>query len=207
MLFLHAKGEKNECYKYQNNKWGGKSLALFEDLFKQFFFPLTNYAYRYVNNKQIAEDITQDVFMALWMKKEEIDFTKPIEPYLYRAIYNKSINHLSSSFVQKRIDQIDSIDDLINQEVLNYNQYDLLILKEISKEIEVYVSSLSSQCQKVYRLSRESNMKNKEIALLLNISEKAVEKHISKALHGIREHLIKMDLMTMLCYLLANIPA
>ncbi len=204
---MHTKGEKMNAINIKTINGNKNPLALFEDLFKQFFLPLTNYAYRYVNNKQIAEDITQDVFMALWMKKEEIDFTKPIEPYLYRAIYNKSINHLSSSFVQRRIDQMDSIDDLINWEVLDYNQYDLLLLKEISKEIDVYVSGLSSQCQKVYRLSRESNMKNKEIALLLNISEKAVEKHISKALHGIREHLIKMDLMTMLCYLLANIPA
>lgn len=183
------------------------SLAIFEDLFMRFFQPLVNYSYRYVNDKQVAEDLTQDVFMALWTRKEEVDFSKPIEPYLYRAIYNKSINHLTSSFVQRRIDHSENIDELISREIAEYNQYNLLLLKEIAQEIDLYVKELPPQCQKVYRLSRENNMKNKEIALQLNISEKAVEKHISKALHDIREHLIKLDLMTMLLYLLTNIPA
>ena len=55
---------------------------------------------------------------------------------------------------------------------------------------------LSPQCKKVFLLSRKNNLKNKEIAELLNISEKTVEKHITKALTEIRTHLIDMGLMS-----------
>jgi RNA polymerase sigma-70 factor (ECF subfamily) len=52
-------------------------------------------------------------------------------------------------------------------------------------------------------LSREENLKNKEIALRLNISEKAVEKHITKALSDIRTHLTEIGLMSgLICFLL-----
>ena len=52
-------------------------------------------------------------------------------------------------------------------------------------------------------MSREENLKNKEIALRLNISEKAVEKHITKALSDIRTHLTETGLMSgLICFLL-----
>ena len=79
-------------------------ITLFKELFDEYFQSMVTYAYRYVNDWQTAEDIAQNVFMALWIKKESIDFEKPIKPYLYRAIYNKSINHLNSVLIQRRTD-------------------------------------------------------------------------------------------------------
>ena len=178
------------------------ALAMFENLFQQFFQPLVTYAYRFVNDWQTAEDITQDVFMSLWLKKEEINFEEPIKPYLYRSIYNKAINYLNSALIQKRIDRKETLDEMINREIMSYNQYDTLLLKEITNEITSFVETLPPQCKKVFEMSRGQNLKNKEIAEQLNISEKAVEKHISKALNEIREHLIKMDMMPALIWLI-----
>lgn len=176
-------------------------MTMFKDLFDLYFQPMVTYAYRYVNDWQAAEDIAQDVFMSLWLKKEDIDFEEPIRPYLYRATYNKSINYINSFLMQHRIGQSETIDELLNREILTYNQYDTLLLKEVENEIRACVETLSPQCKKVFQLSREANLKNKEIAEQLNISEKAVEKHISKALSEIREHLIRLDLMPALIWL------
>lgn len=55
-------------------------LSLFRELFDSYFRALTTYAYRFVDDWQTAEDITQDVFMSLWEKKESIDFDDPIKP-------------------------------------------------------------------------------------------------------------------------------
>ena len=74
-----------------------KDIALFRELFDSYFRILTTYAYRFVCDWQTAEDITQDVFTSLWEKKENIDFDDPIKPYLYRAVYNRSINYLNSA--------------------------------------------------------------------------------------------------------------
>ena len=179
-------------------------MSLFGQLFNTYLQALTTYADRFVNDWQAAEDITQDVFMALWVKKEEIDFDEPIKPYLYRAIYNRSINYLNSALMQKRIEGADTIDELINHEILSYNQHDTLLLKEITNEIDSFVETLPPQCRKVYKMSREENLRNKEIAARLEISEKAVEKHISKALSEIRNHLVRLDILSMLVCLIGK---
>lgn len=179
-------------------------ISLFQQLFDSYFQSLVTYAFRFVNDWQAAEDITQDVFMALWVKKEDVDFDEPVKPYLYRAVYNRSINYLNSALMQKRIEGVDTIDELINQEILSYNQHDALLLKEITAEINNFVETLPPQCRNVYKLSREENLKNKEIAARLDISEKAVEKHITKALTEIRNHLVHLDILSMLICLVGS---
>ena len=181
-----------------------KDIALFRELFDSYFRTLTTYAYRFVCDWQTAEDITQDVFTSLWEKKENIDFDDPIKPYLYRAVYNRSINYLNSALTQKRIEGADTIDELINREILSYNQHDTLLLKEITDEINRFVDTLPPQCRTVYKLSREKNLRNKEIAAQMEISEKAVEKHISKALNEKRNHLVRLDILSILVCLIGN---
>lgn len=181
-----------------------KDIALFRELFDSYFRILTTYAYRFVNDWQTAEDITQDVFMSLWEKKESIDFDDPIKPYLYRAIYNRSINYLNSALMQKRIEGAETIDELINREILSYNQHDTLLLKEITDEINLFVDTLPPQCRTVYKLSRERNLRNKEIAAQLGVSEKTVEKHLSKALSEIRNHLVRLDILSILICLISS---
>lgn len=189
---------------YDKEENGLGELMLFQELFERYFRSLVTYAYRYVNDWNVSEDIVQDVFMALWVNRNEIDFEEPVKPYLYRATYNRSINHLNSVLVQRRVDHTDNLDELIDYEILSYNQHDNLLLKEIEEEISSFVKTLPEQRKKVFLLSREENMKNKEIAFLLNISEKTVEKHITKALSDIRTHLTQTGLMSELIYFLLN---
>ena len=189
---------------YDKEENGLGELMLFQELFARYFRSLVTYAYRYVNDWNVSEDIVQDVFMALWVNRNEIDFEEPVKPYLYRATYNRSINHLNSVLVQRRVDHTDNLDELIDYEILSYNQHDNLLLKEIEEEISSFVKTLPEQRKKVFLLSREENMKNKEIAFLLNISEKTVEKHITKALSDIRTHLTQTGLMSGLIYFLLN---
>ena len=178
-------------------------FILFQKLFEDYFRSLVTYSYRYVNDWSVGEDIVQDVFMALWINRDKIDFEEPIKPYLYRATYNRSINYLNSVSVQRRVDHADMLDELIDREILSYNQHDNLLLKEIAEEITSFVGTLPEQRRRVFLLSREENLKNKEIALRLNISEKAVEKHITKALSDIRTHLTETGLISgLICFLL-----
>lgn len=172
-------------------------MVFFEKLFQEYYASLLSYANSFLNNKEVSEDITQDVFMSLWIKKNEINFDAPIKPYLYKSTYNKVINYLNSFEVKNKINDIDTVDNLINKEIIIFNQLDSLFLEEIHREIESITEELSPQCKKVYILSRKMNLKNKEIAELLSISEKAVEKNITKALNEIRDHLLKMDLISL----------
>ena len=73
-----------------------------------------------------------------------------------------------------------------------------LSLKELEEEIMSYINTLPPQCHKIFMLSRSYGLKNREIAEQLNISIKAVEKQISKALSGLKEYLIQRDLFPLL---------
>lgn len=173
----------------------------FRDIFLKYYSPLCLYALRYVKDTNIAEDIVQDVFTAVWQKREEIDFDLPIKPLLYKYTHNKTLDYLkSSNFNTERLDEYvgyTALDNYVRDLVANQIEDDLNV-KELNEEIQQCIENLPDQCKKVYRLSRIDNLKNKEIAEKLDISIKTVEKHISKALCEMREHLNKKGLLPVL---------
>lgn len=171
------------------------SLEYFRELFKNYYNSLLLYAFKNLNNRQAAEDVVQDVFLALWKRKDEVDFTKPMRGYLYKSVYNRSINYLITQRNALSI-QDKSIRNLLHNEVVDYDQQESLLLKEISDELKTFVETLPPQCKKVFILSRGHQLKNKEIAIQLDVSEKTVEGHLSKALKELRNHFKKKGLLS-----------
>lgn len=176
---------------YVKDREEGYIQDFFKNIFLEYYHQLCTYTLRYIKDPDLAEDIVQDVFVALWSKREEIDFNLPIKPLLYRYTHNKAIDYLkNSSYNNERLNDhmYKELDDyvvnlIINQpdEILNYN--------DLNKKILNCIDKLPDQCKTVYRLSRFTNLKNREIAEKLSISIKTVEKHISKALSEIRRQL------------------
>jgi len=192
---IHMAAYGNE----HNNKMYG--ITFFEGLFKLYYRELLGYAYRFVNDKSTAEDIVQEVFFTIWEKRTTLNFEDSIKPYLYRLVHNKAINYLNSYSVQQRIDNMEDVDALIQMEMGDYDPYETLLLKDITNTIQTYVDTMPPQRKKVFLLSRQHYLKHKDIAELLGISEKAVEKHISKALTDIRRYLIETGLISILLLL------
>lgn len=176
-------------------------LATFKELFDVYYPSLLIYAYQKVNDKETAKDMVQDVFLSLWIHKKQIDFNLPLQPYLFRAVHNQCLNYLRSRHVALSVGgQQASL--LLHREIVQYNQHDTLLLNELADEIALFIQTLPAQCRKIFRLSRQSGLKNKEIAELLGISEKTVEGHLSKALRELRVHLVKAGLLSFLLFLL-----
>lgn len=177
-----------------------KEFAVFKDLFDSYHHSLLLYAYQKVNDREVAEDIVQDVFLSLWIHRGQIDFTLPIQGYLFRALHNRCVNYLQSRAFALSVGGNEA-SVLLHREIVQYNQHDTLLLKELSDEIVFFIETLPAQCKKVFKLSRQDGLKNKEIADLLGISEKTVESHISKALKDLRMHLLKAGLLGILSFL------
>lgn len=172
-----------------------------EVLFKRFYKPLRAYAFRFVNDKDLAEDIVQDSFFELWQRRADIRFEDDaVKSYLFKTVYNRSLNALNNQ--QHHIYPLESTkeEDVLDQYLSSYiqNSEQSLLFKELEEEIMGYISTLPPQCHKVFTLSRTYGLKNREIAEQLNISIKAVEKHIGKALFGLKEYLIRKDLFPFL---------
>jgi len=185
-----------------------QQLLALEEIFKNHYKPLRTYAFRFVNNKGIAEDLVQDVFFELWSRRDYIHFEdkSAVKSYLFKSVYNRSINLLNSGVLHAMPIEETNESQIIENYVSRYtqNQEQSLLLKELEVEISNYIETLPPQCKKVFILSRTYGLKNKEIADQLNISIKAVEKQISKALSGLKEHLLKKELL-FICYLFQQI--
>lgn len=182
-----------------------KDLSEVEILFREHYPSLVNYVCTYVYNKSVADDIIQDVFLSIWINRDKIDTqSKYIKSYLYKAVRNRSLNYIQS--VKDSLPfRIDDIDFLIQKQIFADKPYDNLLVDDLQQEIKKCINNLPPQCKKVFLYSRVNNIKNKEIATQLNISEKTVEKHITKALSEIRLHLSKANLLSTLVFLFHQI--
>jgi len=174
------------------NKGTNSNQEIVEELFRRYYKILCAYAYRLVNDKHVAEDIVQEVFYELWKKQEQLSFDTTIKYYLFRSIYTRSLNHLSSKNVMN-LEYLKRSPEQKIQEIYvqshSLDQENELSVKELQEKIDKTINSLPEQCRKVFILSRKYELKNKEISEHLGISIKSVEKHISKALSILRSNL------------------
>ncbi|MDR2497746.1 MAG: RNA polymerase sigma-70 factor [Tannerellaceae bacterium] len=163
--------------------------AAFGELFRAHYPALLQYAGRLLANRHAAEDIVQDVFMSVWLRREQIDLGSPLAPYLHRATHHKCLDYLASLAVLKTVSGHDAAGELINLEAAGNNPYSEYLLKEMSARVERLISGFPARRREVFRLSRSEQLSNQQTALRLGISVKAVEKHISAALSAIRQSL------------------
>ena len=153
--------------------------AYFQQLFRDHYEPLCARAFQMVHDRKASEDIVQDVFLALWERREEVDFDRPLLPLLFVAVKNAPKNGGGGE------SGLDELDVCIRTLVADHIEEEFQ-LSQLSEEIDCCISGLSEQCRRVFLLSRTTGLKNREIAERLNISVKTVEKHIGAALSQLR---------------------
>ncbi|MDA3891240.1 MAG: RNA polymerase sigma-70 factor [Salinivirgaceae bacterium] len=154
----------------------------FEFLFKEHFAYLSNVAYGVVKDEDDSYDIVQKVFAKFWDKRFDVDLTDNIKSYLHRATLNTSLNFLDKN---KRMVKIEDarLEDISSHSVEDNTDY---LSGEVENAVKKAISELPEKCKIVFSLSRYSDKTNREIAEELEISIKAVEKHISRALRELR---------------------
>ncbi len=139
---------------------------------------------QYVKNKEDADEIVNDSFLAVWEKKESIEFGEHLKSYLYTIVKNKSIN-----FLKKRKIELD-FDDKAHEVSSNLsNPSQLLEIKELENKVQYLIENLPLKCRQVFVLSRKEQLSNKEIASILDISPKTVENQITIAIKSIKSKL------------------
>jgi RNA polymerase sigma-70 factor (family 1) len=156
----------------------------FSVLFQMFYKRLLNFAFQYVKAKEIAEEIVSDVFIKLWNKREEVAKIENAEAYLFIAVKNASLNYLEKF----SLFQVCQIPESFRSELVNLdNPQKALEWKELLFKMDEAISTLPSECQKVFRLSKEEGFKAKEVAEILNISHRTVETQLYRAVRKIDE--------------------
>lgn len=158
-----------------------------EIIFKKYYSTLCRNVYRILKDEDIAEDVVQEVFIKVWEKKDNLQFDEQFIFYLKKSCYHTALNllsrntHFNNSEEQKDI-------------VTNVEADGEIKLAELEYAVHFAIEALPEKTRLVFTLSRYENMTYKEIAKQLNISVKAVEKHMGIALQRMRvslkDHLI-----------------
>jgi RNA polymerase sigma-70 factor (ECF subfamily) len=134
-------------------------------------------AFQLVKDSSNADDIVQEVFIAIWNKRDEIEINSTIEGYLVKSTANKCYTFLEKN---KKIHKIE-LDDFTNYAPNDHksDNYDNEVLKKLINES---LEKLPAKCKTIFVLSRFEKMKNKEIAEHLDISVKTVENQMTIAI-------------------------
>lgn len=154
----------------------------FEKLFQLCWGRMYSFAVKTVADEEDAKEIVQDVFKSLWERKDTLQLMDA-ERYLLRSVKLKSLEHLRNRAIKRRHHEV------IQQHRVGYYEEDQMHYNELKSQLNNAVESLPRQCKNVYKMSRDEGLTNKEIAVHLIITERAVEYHISKALSVIKSKL------------------
>lgn len=157
-----------------------------EKKFSEFFLShsknLNNYIYYKCGNIDFAKDIVQDAFLKFWNNCEKVIPGKA-KSYLYTIATNLFLNEFAKSTVVLNF-KIQKKTDVTNQ-----NPEYLMEEKQFGEKLETAISNLTEAQRTAFLMNRIDGKKYSEIAEILNISVKAVEKRIHGALVNLRKNI------------------
>jgi len=173
--------------------------SAFRLIFSKYYQPLFIFAQKFVD-KDLAKDVVQDCFFDLWKNRETIKIKTSLSAYLFAIVKNRCYKHFKKE--QLKSGQRQEVSFQLKQQELQYyiNSEKSILEFGIKDRIEKVVGQLPEKCCLVFKESRFNGLTNKEISDKLNVSVKAVEKHITKALKIFRDEF--KDIISILVVLL-----
>lgn len=177
---------------------------VFRKIVESYWVRLYKFSLIYIREREVAKEIVQDTFIALWDGRADLHDDTCLITYLMIINRNKCLNYLKSLKLQTvDINVLDesSIYRRSNINILEDESLEILIMKELHLALEASINRLPVKTREIFLMSRYEGLKNREIAIRQNLSVKTVEFHINKALKQLRDDL-SSDYSVHLLYLL-----
>ncbi len=155
-----------------------KSLEI---LFERYYNPLANFAFLFLKDEETSKGIISELFISIWEKRESIVIRDSLKSYLYKSVRNAVISlkrkekWTAVSFEEIEINKIETI-----------TPETLLLNKEFDEKVENLLLDLPKKAGLVFRMKKIDGLRYKEIATILDISEKTVENHIGNAVKRLK---------------------
>jgi len=157
----------------------------FEAFFRAHYPFLCSYATHILKDAVAAEEIVQELFIKLWVRKESLMIDTSVKNYLFRSVRNLCINHLSHIKVKEEYIK------RIQQEQHDFTEQDYESQEELMAKIQSGIAGMPEKRREIFQMSRQDGLKYREIAEKLNISVKTVETQMGLALKYLRKKLIE----------------
>lgn len=161
-----------------------KAFSIF---FDHYYPRLFSFCLQFVKLPSGAEEVVSDVIFNLLKEKNRLKNIEKINAYLYKSVKNKSLSWLRDQKKNLKFESIEQAEDYIIDES---DSMDMLpVDQDVFKLLDSAVSKLPAQRQMVYRLVREDGLLKEEVADLLALSKRTIEKHLELAIKELCQHL------------------
>jgi len=155
----------------------------YNTLFREFFSPLVYFATKYTQNHAVSHDIVQDIFVTVWMERQDIDPHRSLKSYLFKMVRNKALNY-----------NRDHADKLVALEQVNLSIIESFQMpaenentSRLTEKFREWINELPDRRREAFELSRYDGLDHDEIAEVMNLSVKTVNNHIVAALSHLRD--------------------
>jgi RNA polymerase sigma-70 factor, ECF subfamily len=152
-------------------------------LFRALAPELRMYLARYVGSDAVAEDLVQDLFLAMWARRATMRIEGSMRAYLFTAARNRALNHLKHERIVDRF-RLALIEQLEESDPSTPGEADILATLEIQRAIE----TLPPRFRQMFTMSRIQDMSYRQIAMSLRLSIKTVEAQMGRARKALRAH-------------------
>lgn len=165
----------------------GGSVAAFEEIHQRYFRRLYAHAFKMLGNAEDAQDVVQEVFIALWTKGAGIQLHSGIAGYLFKAVRNRVLNLIEQNNTYQR--HLDGLASFLDENpVVAGNAADEELLFAL---FEAEIDNLPRKMKEVFELRRQNELSYSEIAERLSLSDHTVKKQISNAIKLLRNRLMQ----------------
>jgi RNA polymerase sigma-70 factor (family 1) len=158
----------------------GQAFRLF---FNYYYERMVQFAQLFVSSRCQAEDAVSEVFIRMFRMRGHLFFMENFEAYLFRSVRNQVFNELKSEKYVSAHRQEMRLTEKLHDRV---DPHETLMASELLGQINKIIGRLPRKRQQVYRLIKDQGMRHKEVARMMEISERTVEVHLKIAVRELR---------------------
>ena len=165
----------------------------FEMLFHQYVPKIEPVILKMVHSEAVSKDIIQDIFLNIWISREKLTSIESPPNWIFKIVYNRTYTWLRQQSIHGKA-KIKITNDQQDSLQTNFTEENVLFA-ETARLVKQAIYQLPPQTKRIYSLSRESGLKNQEIATKLDISVQTVKNTLAKAAKNIKAYLTEKGII------------
>jgi len=177
------------------NRLKDRDDAAYRFMVEQYQNAILNCCFKFLKNKELAEDATQEVFLEVYKSIEKFRAEAKFSTWLFRIAITKSLDHMKGMKRKKRSGFLKSVFSLSQEEGKHpadtENPHQALENQDRLKVLSWAIESLPENQKVAFTLSKLEDMSNKEIAEILHTTVSAVESLIFRAKSNLKKKLYR----------------
>ncbi|MGL4806876.1 MAG: RNA polymerase sigma-70 factor, partial [Bacteroidales bacterium] len=156
----------------------------FTEVYNRYSRRLHYFANEYLQNSDESMDIVQNVFIQLYESAPGLDADSNLEAFLITSTKNACISQLRKNKVRQQYFQstVQNMELELNLKALEAFEYSDVTFNEVRESVKTAIEELPPKCKEVFLMSRQKQMKYQEIAEVLDVSKRTVERRMTEAL-------------------------